>query len=144
MKIEHLAVERDFQSAIENVRSVFWNILKWKHIWSPVDSVFVTYDDGYHQEFEMHVKWSGEIRTVRTIRMLTESGNIRFFCPVPPSNMKSQAGQWSFTSTPNGCYVRAERWFVPAFDTESEKEQFISNFKHRLEQILVMVGDSIT
>ena len=72
-------VERDVACAASKLRSVFWNIGQWKDIWSPVGAVHVNYDDGCHQEFEMLVQWSGRQQLVRTVRLLTEAGDIRFF-----------------------------------------------------------------
>ncbi|MEJ2754561.1 MAG: hypothetical protein P8104_01670 [Gammaproteobacteria bacterium] len=91
----------------------------------------------------MQVQWSGRKQHVRTVRLLTEAGDILFFCPTPPFNLVYQSGLWAFQDCANGCRVRAERWFIPRMQKNQEMDRFKNEFKQRLIELLLRISDSV-
>lgn len=142
--MNHITVSHQFLATTTTVSNLFWDITRWNHIWNPVESVTVFYDDGFNQEFVMSVWREKKLEKIRTLRFRPSRDCIHFFSPNPPPMMVQHTGNWIFSPVNKvNSIVTANRWYEmkrnqnESFSAFSERcEVFAQNFELRLKRIL--------
>jgi hypothetical protein len=132
------------KSSCEEVRALLWGIKSWAQCWSPIHTVEILYDDGFHQDFAMFLEWQASDTYIRTVRFLDGEGDIVFFSPKPPPPMTTHHGKWQLTlDEDQDVELTAIRWFeLPLIEKETQEEyqqrlkNFSAKFVERLEHLL--------
>jgi hypothetical protein len=144
-----ISIKRKIKTSYEALLNILWKIEAWSYFWSPIHQVYISYDDGIHQDFCMYLDWQNESSFIRTVRFLDHKRNINFFSPSPPPPMAIHHGQWELNiDAEQNVELTATRWFKLHEINEESSEiyekrlsLFSNGFEKRLERLLENLGN---
>lgn len=134
----------------EKIIGCLWDIQTWTRFWAPLHKAEILYDDGRHQDFTLLLEWQASRVSMRTVRFLTDRGEICFFSPQPPPPLTVHQGVWQCVPDDTGHVIlKALRWFrLPLLRQESKLEyesrlnHFCLDFRERLQKLLEKIGEA--
>lgn len=135
-----IAKQITIHAPVKRVYDFYADIRKWEEVMDDILSISISYDDGYHQEFDMTVQRGDRQETVHSIRFCYPYSSIELFQTTPPPLFTSMSGIWKFKEENEATYIEAIRQFEvresSSFDVtilEKFLEHNLCSFKKKIE-----------